>query len=139
MQIEEYFNCLLLWRITVKTFDPIKDTNSSHSAHDNYDEWVKLQMFSRRKDETVLAAVGFCKNYHCEVTQFLLMILVISVRWRQILWESKHGNVTHVHKFLLPLHAFRFQIGLSFYQKRYHLTFICKNQRREEKDIPDWK
>lgn len=138
MQIEEYFNCLLLWRITDKTFDPIKDTNSSHSVHDKYEEQAKLQMFSRRTDETDSTVVGFCKNYHCEVTQFLLMILMISVRRRQIIRESKQANVTHVHKFLLPLHAFTSKLVCRFYQKCSHLTFICKNQRKEEKDTPDF-
>ena len=42
MLIEKYFICLRLRRITDKTFDPIKDINSSHTVDDKSDELDKL-------------------------------------------------------------------------------------------------
>lgn len=42
MLVEKYFICLRLWRITDKTFDPIKDINSSHIVDDKSDELTEL-------------------------------------------------------------------------------------------------
>ena len=42
MLIEKYFICLHLRRITDKTFDPIKDINSSHIVDDKSDELAEL-------------------------------------------------------------------------------------------------
>lgn len=42
MLIEKYFICLHLRRITDKTFDPIKDINSSHTVDDKSDELAEL-------------------------------------------------------------------------------------------------
>lgn len=77
MLIEIYFICLHLRRITDKTFDPIKDINSSHIVDDKYDELAEpppallcLVNIQLKRDQIDSRISRFLGNYHCEVTQF---------------------------------------------------------------------